>query len=78
MYLKFNKLGVFEELKKKKPINYDDVSINLKLRKRRWVIVSGQCAAVLNVSIATITRIASGKIKGFPALYERLRELNII
>ena len=30
MYLKFKEIGVFEELKKNKPINYDDVPIKFK------------------------------------------------
>lgn len=43
MYLKFKKLGVFEELKKKKPINYEDVPIKFKVWKDKMGYTNTQC-----------------------------------
>lgn len=78
MYLRFKERGVFEELKKKKPINYDDVPIKFKAWKKKMGYTNTQCAEILNVSVPTIKRLASGKINPFSSLYERLKELNII
>ena len=78
MYLKFKELGVFKDLKKKKPINYDDVPIKFKAWKDKMGYTNAQCADILKVSIPTVKRLASGKIKPFPKLSERLKELNII
>ena len=78
MYLKFKALGVFEELKKKKPINNDDIPIKFKTWKKKMGYTNSECAEMLNVSVPTVKRLASGKIKDFPKLYDRLQELNII
>ncbi|WP_297422800.1 helix-turn-helix transcriptional regulator [Clostridium sp.] len=77
MYLKFKELGVFKELKKKKPINYDDIPVKFKAWKKKMGYTNAQCAEILNVSIPTIKRLASGKTK-FNELYESLEKLNII
>lgn len=77
MYLKFKELGVFEELKKKKPINYNDVTIKFKAWKKKMGYTNSQCAEILNVSIPTIKRLIKGKTK-FTELYERLKKLEII
>ncbi|URZ03710.1 hypothetical protein [Clostridium felsineum] len=78
MYLRFKELGVFKELKKKKPHNYTDVPNKFKSWKKKMGYTNAQCAEILNVSIATIKRLASGKIKPFATLYKRLKELKII
>jgi transcriptional regulator with XRE-family HTH domain len=77
MYLKFKELGVFEELKKKKPINYDDVPIKFKAWKNKMGYTNAQCAEILNVSVPTVKRLLKGKTK-FAELYERLKKLKII
>ena len=77
MYLKFKELGVFEELKKKKPINYDDIPVKFKAWKKKMGYTNSECAEILNVSIPTIKRLLKEKTK-FKELYERLKELNII
>ncbi len=77
LYLKFKKLGVFEKLKKKKPINYDDIPIKFKAWKKKMGYTNAQCAEILNVSVPTIKRLINGKTK-FKELYERLKELNLI
>lgn len=78
MYLKFKELGVFEELRKKKPINYNDVPIKFKAWKEKMGYTNSECAEILNVSVATIKRVASGKIKPFTTLYEKLKYFKII
>lgn len=78
MYLKFKELGVFEEFKKKKTINYDDVPIKFKAWKAKMGYTNAQCADILNVSVATVKRLASSRKKPFPTLYERLKVLRII
>lgn len=78
MYLKFKQLGVFEKLKRNTPINYDDVSVKFKAWRQSMGYTNAQCAEILNLSVSTIKRLASGKIKGSPTLYERLKRLNII
>ena len=57
MYLKFKELGVFEDLKKKKPINYDDVPIKFKAWKDKMGYTNAQCAEILNVSVPNPTAI---------------------
>lgn len=78
MYLKFKELEVFEELKKEKPINYDDIPVKFKAWKTKMGYTNSECAEILNVSVPTIKRFANGKTKGFPAFYKRLKELGII
>jgi len=77
MYLKFKELGVFQKLKKKEPINYDDIPIKFKAWKAKMGYTNAQCAKILNVSVPTVKRLSSGKTK-LNALYERLNEHNII
>lgn len=77
MYLKFKELGVFEDLKKKKPINYDDVPIKFKAWKYKMGYTNAQCAEILKVSVPSVKRLLKGKTK-FTELYERLKELKII
>ena len=77
MYLKFKELGIFEELKKNKSINYDDIPIKFKAWKKKMGYTNSECAEILNVSIPTVKRLLKGKTK-FTELYERLKELKII
>lgn len=77
MYLKFKELGVFEELKKKIPINYEDVPVKFKAWKEKMGYTNSECAEILNVSVPTVKRLLKGKTK-FTELYERLKELKII
>ncbi|WP_035768887.1 helix-turn-helix domain-containing protein, partial [Clostridium beijerinckii] len=77
MYLKFKKLGVFNNLNKKDPIDYDDVPNKFKEWKNKMGYTNAQCAQILNVSVPTIKRLASGKTK-FKELYERLKKLKIL
>lgn len=51
MYSKFKELGVFKEIKKKKPISYDDVTIKFKAKKMKMGYTSAQCAEILNISV---------------------------
>lgn len=78
MYLKFNEFGVFDELKKKKSINYYDVPIKFRSWKEKMGYTNSECTEILNVSVPTVKRIASGKGKPFSDLYERLKKLKII
>ena len=48
-----------------------------KAWKHKMGYTNAQCAEILNVSVPTIKRLASGKTK-FTELYERLKELKII
>ena len=75
MYLKFKDLGVFENLVKTHKPNYIDISIKFKAWKSKMGYTNAKCAEVLNVSVSTVKRLASGKIKPFTALYERLKKL---
>lgn len=77
MYLNFKELGVFEELKKKKSINYADVPIKFKAWKDKMRYTNAQCAEILNVSVSTIKRLNNGKTK-FKNFYEQLKKLKII
>lgn len=78
MYLKFKELGVFKKLNKKNSINYDDIPIKFKAWKEYTGYTNAQCSEILNVSVTTVKRLASGKIKPFATLHERLKELHII
>lgn len=58
MCLSFNELGIFKYIKKKKPINYEDVHIKFKAWKEKIYYTNSQCAEVLNISVPTIKRLA--------------------
>ena len=75
--MKFKELRVFEELKKKKSINYDDIPVKFKAWKTKMGYTNAQCAKILDVSIPTVKRLLKGKTK-FTELYERLKELNLL
>ncbi|WP_017212186.1 helix-turn-helix domain-containing protein [Clostridium beijerinckii] len=77
MYLQLKKLGVFNTLNKNDPIDYDDVSNKFKEWKNKIGYTNAQCAEILNESVPTIKRLASGKTK-FNKLYKRLNELKLI
>jgi len=77
MYIKFKELSVFESLVKTLKPNYTDIPIKFKAWKSKMGYTNAQCAEILNVSIPTIKRLASGKTK-FNELYERLTELSLI
>ncbi len=78
MYLKFKEFRVFDVLKKKKNINYDDAHIKFKAWREKMGYTNVQYAEILHVSASTVKRLANGKIKPYPNLYELIKKLKIM